>query len=251
MANYKQNRKFLNDDCWAQLKAITTDQQQRLPQPPLQKPYPDDTELIGLADPEHFKLAQMPLLEAINSRKSVRKFAESSLTDEELSFLLWATQGVKNVSPQGTTTMRTVPSGGARHPFETYLLINRVEGLEPGLYRFLAIEHKLLPLGQIEGQGEKTATACLGQKWATNAAVVFVWSCVPYRAEWRYHVAAAKTIALDAGHVCQSLYLASPAVGCGCCAIGAYDQAKLDQLIGVDGTDEFAIYVAPVGKLRS
>ncbi len=250
MADVKQNRKFLNEDCWAQLKDVTSDQQKRMPQPAIQKPYPADAELIALADPAQFELGKMPLLEAINSRKSDRKFADSALTNAELSFLLWATQGVKNVSPQGTTTMRTVPSGGARHPFETYLIINNVEGLTPGLYRFLAVEHKLLFVGKIDEQAEQTTTACLGQKWASKAAAVFVWSCIPYRSEWRYDVAAAKTIALDAGHVCQNLYLACPAVGCGTCAIGAYDQGAMDKLIGVDGDDEFAIYVAPVGKLR-
>jgi SagB-type dehydrogenase family enzyme len=67
--------------------------------------------------------------------------------------------------------------------------------------------------------------------------------------EWRYDVAAHKVIALDAGHVCQNLYLACEAVDAGTCAIGAYDQEELDDLLGVDGIEEFAIYLAPVGKV--
>jgi SagB-type dehydrogenase family enzyme len=67
--------------------------------------------------------------------------------------------------------------------------------------------------------------------------------------EWRYGLAAHKVIALDAGHVCQNLYLACEAIGAGTCAIGAYDQDALDALLEVDGRDEFAVYLAPVGKI--
>ncbi len=59
-----------------------------------------------------------------------------------------------------------------------------------------------------------------------------------------------KMIALDAGHLCQNLYLASEAIGAGTCAIGAYDQDKMDAILDVDGKEEFVIYAAPVGKIK-
>ena len=68
--------------------------------------------------------------------------------------------------------------------------------------------------------------------------------------EWRYGLAAHKVIALDAGHVGQNLYLACEAVGCGTCAIAAYDQEAMDHLLRIDGLDEFVIYLATVGKYR-
>jgi SagB-type dehydrogenase family enzyme len=67
--------------------------------------------------------------------------------------------------------------------------------------------------------------------------------------EWRYGLASFKLIALDAGHVCQNLYLACEAINAGTCAIAAYNQEKLDTLLGVDGDEEFAVYMAPVGKI--
>jgi nitroreductase len=63
--------------------------------------------------------------------------------------------------------------------------------------------------------------------------------------------AAAKVIALDAGHVCQNLYLACEAIGAGTCAVAAYDQQAMDHILKVDGKDEFTIYLASVGKRRS
>ena len=95
---------------------------------------------------------------------------------------------------------------------------------------------------------ESLEEALLNQGW--NSAVTFVWTAVPYRTEWRYSVAAAKLIALDAGHLCQNLYLACETIKCGTCAIGAYDQKKLNLFLGTDGIDEFPVYAAPVGKLK-
>ena len=69
------------------------------------------------------------------------------------------------------------------------------------------------------------------------------------RLQWRYGAASHKVIALDAGHVCQNLYLACEAIGAGTCAVAAYHQQKLDELLRLDGRDEFVIYLAPVGKV--
>jgi SagB-type dehydrogenase family enzyme len=174
------------------------------------------------------------------------------LSNEELSFLLWATQGVSEIvkNEKGETThhLRTVPSGGARHPFETYLVLNRVQGVQPGIYRFLPAAHKLLLVRRAEGLSQSMAAACYGQKHVREAAVVFVWAAVPYRTEWRYGYIAHRMIAMEAGHVCQNLYLAAESIGAGTCAVLGYDQVRLDTLIGVDGKHEFAVYVAPVGK---
>lgn len=82
-----------------------------------------------------------------------------------------------------------------------------------------------------------------------SAAAVFVWAAVPYRSEWRFGPYAYKMIAIESGHVAQNLYLAAEAVNCGVCAIAAYDQKIIDQAIGVNGRDEFTVYLATVGKV--
>jgi SagB-type dehydrogenase family enzyme len=143
-----------------------------------------------------------------------------------------------------------VPSGGARHPFETYLFINRVLSLDAGLYRYLPLEHKLCLLRSDVNMATQVARAC-DHDFAKESAVTFLWTAIPYRTEWRYSFMSPKLIALDAGHVCQNLYLACEAIGAGTCAIDSYNQCKLDTFLDVDGDEEFAIYAAPVGKLHS
>lgn len=227
-------------------ESIISDQEKKLPQPPLEKCYSQDEKLIDLVSPDNFTSGNMSLIEILNNRKSRRSFSKAPLTLEEFSFLLWSSQGVKRATKNAT--FRTVPSAGARHPFETYLAVFNVEGLESGLYRYLALEHKLVKLHALSNLKEELLEACYGQKFAIESAVTFIWTVVPYRTEWRYNVASARVMLMDVGHVCENLYLASESINAGTCAIGAYKQEKIDELIRVDGNDEFAIYLAPIGK---
>ena len=243
-------RKFLKAQRWDEWELLDTDRKKKIPTPLPQKSCPGDAELFDLVAPEDMKTGDVPLKMAIVRRKSRRKFINKSLTLEELSFLLWATQGIRNVSRGGTVTRRTVPSGGSRHPFETYLCINRVDGLRPGLYRYLPMDHQLCFLRADTKLAQRIVDACRGQTFVGRGSVIFIWTTIPYRSEWRYGFVAHKMIAMEAGHVCQNLYLACEAIGAGTCAIGDYRNDELDNIIGVDGRDEFVIYLAPVGKSK-
>jgi SagB-type dehydrogenase family enzyme len=165
-----------------------------------------------------------------------------------LSFLLWATQGIRKKS-DGVNAFRNVPSAGCRHALETYLCVLNVTGLEMGIYRYLPIEHQLFVVSRDKNLSDDIVTATFYQSFIGKAPVTFIWATIPYRMEWRYHIAAHKVIAIDAGHVCQNLYIATTAIGGGTCAIGAYHQEFMDKLIGVDGDNEFTLYLAVVGKI--
>lgn len=245
------HREFLKAEGWVHFGELRTDQQQRLPRPPLQQPFPETAPRLPLISPAELTVGTLPLLEAMRRRESRRKYTEAFLTLEELSFLLWATQGVRGIFRDGVAAFRTVPSAGARQPFETYLVINRVEGVQPGLYRYLSLEHELGFVREEPDLAARAAEACNGQTFVAQSAVTFVWVAIPYRTEWRYSIMSPKLVALDAGHVCQNLYLAAEAIGAGTCAIAAYNQQLADALVGVDGEDEFVIYFAPVGKVAT
>jgi len=243
-------RKYYRNQCLPGMSEDETDQMKGLPLPPMQKPYPEDANLVDLVAAEDLTIGQVPLIEAINNRRSRRKYTDESLSLEELSFLLWCTQGVQKLVRNGLLTLRTVPSGGGMHPFETYLVVNRVTGIEPGLYRYLAVEHNLLPVDLRERNWpELVGEASNGQTFVGKGAVTFIWSVRPYRTEWRYGDDSLKDVLISVGHICQNLYLACEGIGAGTCAIVAYQQDKLDDLIGVDGHDEIALYLAPVGKV--
>lgn len=223
-----------------------SDQQQGMAQPPLHSLLRDGKH-IPLPSPPAAELGEMTLREAIETRRSFRNYANTPLSLEELSFLLWCSQGVK---PESTDkfTLRTVPSAGARHAFETLLLVNRVEGLESGLYQYDAAEHGLVQWEAPEDITEQLTEACLKQPIVRNSAVAFIWTAERYRMAWRYGERGLRYLFLDAGHVCQNLSLAAESMGAGACAIGAFTDDQLNRVLDLDGVNRFVVYLAGVGK---
>jgi SagB-type dehydrogenase family enzyme len=247
---FRNNREFLKDTLRKQIDFSQTDQWRGVPAPPVQEPFDPASPRIILPGADKWKecVTRPDLLAAITNRVSHRTFTSSPLSLNELSFLLYSTQGIKTM-PTPSVSLRTVPSAGARHSFETYLIVRNVEGLKRGLYRYLAVENELLALGELQDLEEKLTKGTLGQRFVSGGAAIFIWACVPYRMEWRYGPAAHRVILMDVGHVCQNLYLACEGIGAGTCAVAAYDQELVDELIRVDGKDQFAVYLAPVGKV--
>jgi len=251
-ASWKEKGRFFLKSRWPELKEIETDRQKRAELPAMQKAA--ETEMIiSLSDSEELTERfgkEISLTGAFLARETNRVYTEASLSQDELAYLLWAVQGVRMKKPR--VSFRTVPSGGARHPFETYLFVQRVTGLEPGLYRYLPLDHQLVfikPAGEYGDNLEDLLDEAL-LKHNFHGAVTFIWTAIPRRSEWSYASEAARLILLDAGHMVGHLYLACQAVGCGTCAVGAFDQQQTDKLLGVDGIDEFTVYTAPVGKLK-
>ena len=241
-------RFFLKDSIRKMIDFSQTDQNRGIECPPVEKPYAAEALKVDLVKPGTWENINKPdLISAFARRSSRRDYTNEPLTLEEVSFLLWVIQGVRE-SPVPGHALRTVPSAGCRHALETYLLVLNVEGLKQGVYRYLPLSHQLLFEFHTDNLSAKIVKATLGQSFTGRSAVTFIWSAIPYRMEWRYGLAAHKVIAIDAGHVGQNLYLACEAIGAGACAIAAYDQEAMDALLRLDGETEFAVYLAAVGK---
>ena len=127
----KTKYEYLEDD----------DYRKGFPPPPVELEYDKTKRKIDLPDPKNIKV-DMGLVEAIEKRRSLRRYSEKPISLAELSYLLWCTQGV--IRSSKVATLRNVASAGSRHAFETYIMVNNVDKLEPGIYRYLALEHKLL-----------------------------------------------------------------------------------------------------------
>lgn len=224
-----------------------SDQSKGLPQPPLELPQEEGQMIVALPRPEKLDLGHADLREVIEGRRSVRAYSEEPFTVEELSWLLWACQGVKDIVGR-PATLRNVPSAGARHPFETYVLVNNVDGLAKGLYRFLASEHKLAAVNLDDDIADRVTEGCYKQRFVKNCAAAFIFTADIYRMYWRYGERGYRYMHLDAGHASQNLYLAAEAIGGGACAIGAFYDEKLNRALGIDGENQFAVYVTTTGK---
>lgn len=246
-------REFLKDDVRKRTDFSQTDQTLGVQMPPVQQPVKEGALVLPLPEWRGVVQPQGGLDELIGTRRSLRKYADQALSAEEVSFLFWATQGVRSASEH--RVVRTVPSAGNRHSAEAYAAFTRaVENaagevlFEPGIWRYLPLSHSLTLVSRPEGLNGLVSEAALMQEFVGKAPVTFFWTSRPYRTEWRYAQASHKVIALDFGHICQNLYLACGAIGCGTCAVAAYDQQAADRLLSVDGQEEMVVYLAPVGK---
>jgi SagB-type dehydrogenase family enzyme len=210
--------------------------------PDIYKTYPG-TRRVEL--PAFGSIKAVPLTDALRARRSIRHFSGRSLALEQLSYLLWAAGGIQRV--ERDHEFRTVPSAGALYPVETYLMIDGVEDLDPGVYHYSVGDHalELLKSGQF---GHDMAQAALGQKMCLEAAAVFIWTAIFQRSKWKYDERAYRYIYLDAGHIGQNLALAATAIGLGTCQIGALFDDEVNGIIGVDGDAESVIYMSVVGE---
>lgn len=227
-----------------------SDQSLGLPQPPLEIEYAHKRRSFKLLAPKDLKIEDYNLRKAIEERQSVRKYSDEPLSLAELSWLLWATQGVKEIYGDNYATLRTVPSAGARHAIDTFLLVNNVNGLLSGIYQYVALEHKLVEYLMTDGIADEIVEAAYDQKMVKNDAVTFIWVADIVRMTWRYSERGYRYIHLDAGHVCQNLYLAAENINAGVCAIAAFHDDIFNKVLRIDGENQFIIYLASVGKKR-
>ncbi|MGB2600766.1 MAG: SagB/ThcOx family dehydrogenase [Candidatus Omnitrophota bacterium] len=210
-------------------------------QPKLYKKYPD-AKKIKLSDPVPPK--KTDLTEIIQNRKSERDFSDTPISENELSYLLWASTGIAR--KEHGCQFRTAPSAGALYPIETYLIVNNVDTVEQGAYHYAIDSHVLeeLKCGDLR---QEITNAALEQGMCAEAAVVFVWTAIFNRSKWKYGQRAYRYVYLDAGHIAAQLSLAAVTLGLGSCQVAALFDNEINNLIGVDGQEESVLYMSVIG----
>ena len=210
--------------------------------PDTYKVYEDYLERVALPEPQS---GGTPLWDAIEGRRSERRFSGEPLTQQEISQLLWATQGL--TGGVGGIDLRASASAGALYPNETYVVAQAIEGVTAGVYHYDIRAHELGMLAEGD-YSEDLARACLEQTWTQRAGAVFVWGAVVARCAWKYQNRAYRYLYLDAGHIGGQLQLAAQALGLGSCNIAAFFDNEVAKLVGIDGLTEVPVYVTAVGR---
>ncbi|MCL2015725.1 MAG: SagB/ThcOx family dehydrogenase [Defluviitaleaceae bacterium] len=234
-----------------------SDQEKNLPHPPhgkkTQSPLID---LHPFTERAHNPIHEDSYSNLLDLRRSVRAYDKNAqLTQSQLAFILHSAQGIQEYRGQNEAfTLRPVPSGGARHPFETYIAVRNVDGLPQGLYYYAPTANigskkvSIEFLKTLRNPDEQITKMLVGQKWAATAQAVLFLSCVPYRSEWRYSEHSHRVILIDLGHVGQNIMLSAASLRLGSCCMAAYDQAVCDEVLGLDGTNEYTVYAIAIGK---
>ncbi|MBN1268334.1 MAG: SagB/ThcOx family dehydrogenase [Kiritimatiellae bacterium] len=187
------------------------------------------------------------LNEVILERRSIRSYTADPLTLEELGMLLWSAQGITGGAWFGG--MRAAPSAGATYPLETYAVVGSVSGLEPGVYRYVPQEHALVRTAEGDRR-ERVADAALHQTFVGEAAAIVALSADFDRTTRRYGGRGRMYVHMEAGHAAQNVYLEATALGLGTCAVGAFDDRKLRDALGLSRNED-PLYLLPVGRVKA
>jgi SagB-type dehydrogenase family enzyme len=228
MRKYEANRRFMKSSISDYNLVTGADIANGVPQPPFQKPIPEDSELADLQQINSNTAPKADFFTCTSSRISRRAYSVEPMSINELSFLLWCTQGVKKVisgyraflkDGSGRNYLRPVATGGSIPSYETYLAINNVSDIERGIWKYLPLSNKLLRIKNADKLPEDISNVftnpCQDQSYASRAAAVFFWVCRPYYGEWKYEGTAHKIMLIDVGHISHQLYLAAEALGLG------------------------------------
>lgn len=187
--------------------------------------------------------------EVLNKRRSRREYARQPISRQQLSTLVYYTCGITGRT-QGygyvQLPLRTFPSCGGLQDPEVYLSVQAVEDLSPGLYHYQAVDH-VLELMRPGQYGPRLRDLSLGQPQLETASVVFLITGCFDRLRWKYGERGYRYMCMDAGYLGQNIYIVGEAMGLGVCAIAAFMDDAIEQLLSVDGRNETALLLTTVG----
>jgi SagB-type dehydrogenase family enzyme len=196
--------------------------------------------IIKLPEPKTY--GGVSVEEAIKGRRSVRDYTNEPISLLELSQLLWAAQGIT-----GRSRGRAAPSAGVTYPLELYAVVERVSGLDYGVYHYLPKEYAIECV--MSGSYSLTlSAAALNQPAVRDAAVNLVFAAVYDRTTTRYGERGIRYVHIDVGHASENVYLQCRSIGLGTVAVGAFDDEKVKEALKLK-KEESPLYIMPVGRI--
>jgi putative peptide maturation dehydrogenase len=159
--------------------------------------------------------------------------------------------GTRELAPGAVAVKKNSPAGGGLHAVEAYVLVQRVEGLAPGLYHYLSMEHALEPMRALspDEAADLAHRFVAGQDWFNNAPVMVVMTARFDRLFWKYrrHTKAWRVVHLDVGHLSQTMYLSATELGLGCFVTAAISDRAVEEALALPALREGPIALVGFG----
>ena len=210
----------------------------------------ENTKPVALSKPRKTEFDTL-----LSKRKTCRNFDhEQSISAENLATMLhrvWGAIGTLELAPGAVAVKKNSPAGGGLHATEAYVLVQRAEGLAPGIYHYLSMQHALEPM-QASSQADmrELMYQCVaGQEWFQDAPVMIVMTARFDRLFWKYrrHTKAWRVVHLDVGHLSQTMYLSAADLGLGAFVTAAINDHTIEQALGLQTLKEGAIAIVGFG----
>ncbi len=197
--------------------------------------------------PEPTYRSSVSIETSLKNVKPKRSYSDENVTLKDASQLLWAAQGV-NVDWGD----RTTPSAKSTYPLSIFIIANKIEGVNQGLYQYIPGEremiHAIKPL--TEGKYQAALYNSLNQNSMKNpAGVIFVTGNMTKMAQAYGGIAHDKEVYLEAGHAAQNLYLQAESLKLGLVALSNFDDSIIRNIINIP-EEETLIYIVPFGQIK-
>lgn len=180
---------------------------------------------------------------SILKRRSVRSFANESVSFEDFSQILWSAYGITDK----VRNFHSVPSAGAIYPLEVFVVVNNVRNIPVGIYKYFPEDHKILCIK--DGDYRKDLfDFSYGQMPVKESAFVVIFCANYEKTMARYRQRGIKYVDIEVGHCGQNVYLQCVSLGLGTVAIGAFDENRVKSMLDLD-SKIIPIYLMPVGKI--
>ena len=204
-------------------------------------------------DRDSFPAPGAGLDETLLSRRTVRLFSREPVPQRDFAAVLRGTfgrTGDLDAGYLGRLALKTSPSAGGLHPIECYVLVNNVVDVARGIYHYDVASDELRRLrhGDPRAAGVRAAS---GQQWVGGSAFVCILTAVFRRTLWKYAFESAyRTLWLDAGHLGQTFCLLATSRGLGPFVTAAIQDTFIEELLGLEGSVEFPVYLCGAGLPR-
>ena len=186
------------------------------------------------------------LEKAIKGRRTVRSFSSTKMTEPQCSQLLWAAQGIT----EDRGYKRSAPSAGALYPMDVYAAVGKdaVNGVEEGVYHYNPTDHVVTRILKQDIRKD-VARASLEQMWMAHAPMIIVITSEYSRIIVKYRERGIAYAIMEAGHISQNIFLQSVALGLSAGIVGAFQEEKIIQCMGIP-RQHIPLIIMPIGYER-
>lgn len=198
--------------------------------------------------PFHASLSKDDLLGIMHSRRTVRSFKARPIPRSTMTNLLYAGLGITGhrKMPYGEQPLGMTPSGGARNPYEGYL-VNLIPGeIDRGIYHYSGVTKSLKRLDR--PVPEHISPAIGDQEWTNGASSIIFLVADFARSMWKYPTSnALKVVLIEAGHIAQNMMLIAARDNLSLCPSAAISDSVAEELLGVSGATKSVVYSLSLG----
>lgn len=235
-----QNLAFmsLEKSCQAQIEKIQIGQSPALYTEPI-----NDRAISLPPDPES------PLLGVMAKRRTIRNTRPTAITRQALSDCLFAGLGITGfvAGSAELLPLKMTPSGGARNPYEAYVCVRNVVGLDQGMYHYLAVSNELEKVA--DWQSTSQAALVGGQDWAETKSATILLVAKLERTMWKYSDDNGyKVVLIEAGHIAQNIALMATAHGLTACPTAALANDLIKSKLGLSELTHAPVYAICLGE---